>query len=238
MLCDGRITIGFSSHRVEVLPFAEKEMSLHELIILEEPESEGFEAMLAGRLSLDDYLLQLDSAFPEFESRLCHILRKLHRRGCRIIQVEPYLDTLLHIHELFAEGKTKEDVLQQAELREVYLAEREATAALISYYTSSLRASFAQVVAGVKKFAQADARRLELRQRLRARSIASELSIRHSTYVEAGYIHYPLYRYLRSELGQRTKVKVVFLLTPVIKKLGAISDPETCSPCTTFSEKG
>jgi hypothetical protein len=78
---------------------------------------------------------------------------------------------------------------------------------------------FAAVVEGVKDFARADAKRLTLRERLRARTISSLHRSNETMYVEAGYIHYCLYRYLRRELGEKQEIRVAYLLAPVIKKL-------------------
>ena len=214
------ITIGFSSHHVETLPFAREQMERHQTIILEEPPSPSFGRMLDGTMPLDDYLLELDSGFPEFDRRMHQFLIEFHRRGKRILQVEPYLERLLQVHELFADGNPPEAVLGMTELREVYLAEKHATGVLISFYALSMKAPFEEVVDGVKRFARADAMRLVLRERLRARAIAELMRPGESTYVEAGYIHYPLYRFLRQELGGREKIQVVFLLEPVVRKLG------------------
>jgi hypothetical protein len=195
-------------------------MERHQTIILEEPPSPGFAQMLDGTMPLDDYLLELDSGFPEFDRQMHRLLIELHRQGKRILQVEPYLERLLEIHELFADGETPDAVLGMTELRDVYLAEKHATGSLISFYALSMGAPFEEVVAGVKHFARADAVRLVLRERLRARAVAGLVRPGDSTYVEAGYIHYPLYRFLRQEMGRRETIRVVFLLDPVVRKLG------------------
>lgn len=214
------ITVGFSSHHVEALPFAREQMERHQTIILEEPPSPGFGPMLEGLISLEDYLLELDSGFPEFDRRMHRLLVGFHRQGKRIIQVEPYLERLLQIHELFTGGATPDEILQRPDLGDVYLAERNATGALISFYGLSMKAPFGEVVEAVKRFARADAVRLVMREGLRARGIAQLVRPGEPTYVEAGYIHYPLYRFLRQELGRREEFRVVFLLEPVVKKLG------------------
>jgi hypothetical protein len=74
-------------------------------------------------------------------------------------------------------------------------------------------------VEAVKVFARADALRLTLRERLRAEAIGALHRTEETMYVEAGYIHYPIYRYLRQGMGKTSKIKVVYLLTPVIKRL-------------------
>jgi len=214
------ITIGFSSHHIEALPYIHAQMERHQVIVLEEPPSPRLPAMLDGRISIDDYTLEFDSGFPEFDRQMCALLQELHREGRLVTQVEPYLERLLQIHELFADGVSVDEVVEAVDLREVYQTERRATGALISYYSLSMAGSFAAVVEAVKKFARADAARLTLRERMRAKSITSLYSSGDTMYVEAGYIHYPLYRYLRQELDKKEKIRVVYLLNPVIKKVG------------------
>jgi hypothetical protein len=213
------ITIGFSSHHVEALPYIRAQMERHQIIVLEEPHSPNFTAMLQGTISDEEYVMELDSGFPEFARQMCTLLREQYEKNRRIVQVEPYLEKLLQIHELFASGKTVAEVVQNPGLSKVYEAEKRATGALISYYAISTGDSFSAVVEAVKEFASADAYRLTLRERMRAKSIALLYEPGQAMYVEAGYIHYPIYRYLRGELGGKPNVKVAYLLAPVIKKL-------------------
>ena len=212
-------TIGFSSHRAEALPFARSEMKRHEIIVLEEPPNPHFAAMLDGKLPIDDYLMEIAPGFPQFEHLMCKILREFHRKGLTILQIEPYLEMLLKIHDLFAEGQTPAHVVKLPELKVVYEAEKRATGALIKYYSSTIESDFDQVIASVKEFARADAERLVLRARLRARAIASTAVKNEDLYIESGYIHYPLYLYLRRKLASTHKIRVVFLLQPIIKSL-------------------
>jgi hypothetical protein len=213
------LTIGFSSHHVEALPFIHLQMERHQVIVLEEPPSPNFTGMLKGAISIDDYLMELDSGFPEFSGQMCALLKELHREGRLLLQVEPYLERLLQIHELLASGKAAEEISRRVEFREVYEAEKRATGALISFYAVSTAGAFSAVVEAVKVFARADAFRLTLRERMRAKAIGSLCRPGESMYVEAGYIHYPIYRYLRQEMDKGPEIKVVYLLAPVIKKL-------------------
>ena len=130
--------MGFVSHHVEALPFIRKQMERHETLVLEEPSGPGFPGMLNGRLSVDDYLLEIDSEFPRFDRLMCGLLMEFHGMGRRIIQVEPYLERLIEIHERFADGKTVADVMASDSLRNVYRAERAATGALIAYYSNNI----------------------------------------------------------------------------------------------------
>jgi len=213
------ITIGFSSHHAEVLPYARRQMEQHQIIVLEEAPSPNFLDMLDGRLSIDEYMMALDSGFPEFERLMCILLRELHNKGRQIIQVEPYLEALLQIYELLSDGKTPEDVVKDPRLESVYKAEKRATGALLDYYDYSLRAPFDEVVRAVKTFARTDADRLVMRERLRAQAIKPLTSHGVDIYVEAGYIHYPLYRYLKKALGRAQRICVVYLLAPVVRRL-------------------
>jgi hypothetical protein len=72
------ITIGFSSHHVEALPYAREQMERHQTIILEKPLSLGFVQMLEGTKHFDDYLLELDSVLPEFYRRMHEVFIELH----------------------------------------------------------------------------------------------------------------------------------------------------------------
>jgi hypothetical protein len=213
------ITIGFSSHHAEALPFARYHMEQHQLIVLEDPPSPHFADMLRGRLSVDDYIMELDSAFPRFERLMCGVLRELYDQGVQIMQVEPYLERLLRIHQFLAEGKTPEDVVRDPLLEEVYLAEKGATGTLLHYYAQSLKAPFEEVVEAVKGFAMADAARLKLRQRLRSEGIKSLVTDDVDIYVEAGYIHFPLHLYLRRDLRQSQRIRIVYLLAPMVRKM-------------------
>jgi hypothetical protein len=215
------VTIGFSPHRAEALPFIQNEMQRHQTIVLEEASNPNFSAMLDGSFSIDDYLMESDSGFPEFERLMCGTLRELHKKGHQIVQVEPYLDILLKIHDLFAEGKTPEEVLKIPDLREVYEVEKSAVGALITYYARSMETDFDQVVTSVKDFARADAKRLLLQAHLRAEAIVPMIQADTDIYIESGYIHYPLYLYLRRKLAPDRKIRIIFHLQPVVKRLKA-----------------
>lgn len=215
----GVITLGLVSHHMEALPFIREQMERHGTIVMEEPPTPGFRRMLDGTLSIHDHLLEMDPEFPEFHRLMCSLLREFYAMGRRILQVEPYLESLMAIHEQLAEGQTVDHVMATDSLRPVYLAERAATGALIAYYAKSVTAPFPEVVQAVKILAMADARRLLLRDRLRASAIAAEASACERIFVEAGYIHFPLYQRLFHIIGGSWKVRVVFLMQPAVRQL-------------------
>ena len=193
-----------------------------ETIILEEPQTAGFVEMLRGEMAVEVYLLQVDASFPLFSKSLCLALKKLFVQGKRIVQVEPYLDCLVQIHELFAEGKTPQYVLSLDGLRDVYLAEKEATGGLITFYALSMKEDFRAVIDSVKAFAQKDAHRIRMRDFMRAKAIMKLASASgERLFVEAGYIHYGLYHFLKKQIGQHLRVQPVFLLQPVVDMLQA-----------------
>jgi hypothetical protein len=101
----------------------------------------------------------------------------------------------------------------------VYEAEKRATKTLLAYYEHSVKAPFDEVIAAVKAFARTDADRLVMREDLRAQAIGSLASVDADMYVEAGYIHYPLFRYLRRIIGRTHRIRVVYLLAPVVRRL-------------------
>ncbi len=215
------VTIGFGPHYLEAIPMMIAHMHESDTIILEEPQTTGFVEMLRGDVAVDAYLLQVDASFPVFSKNLCSELRKLFVQGKRIVQVEPYLDCLVQIHEFFADGKTPEYVLSLDGLRDVYLAEKEATGALITFYSLSVKEDFRAVIDSVKVFAQRDAHRIKLRDFMRARAIAELAATGGNLFVEAGYIHYGLYHFLTKQIGQQLRVQPVFLLQSVFDTLQA-----------------
>jgi hypothetical protein len=213
------ITIGFSPHRIEALPFILESMDRHQVIVLENSPDLNFTRMLSREISVENYLVETDSAFPEFERQMCRSLQKLHEQGKEILQIEPYLERLLEIHEHLAAGKIPGDILQLPELNPVYRAEKKATGALITYSRRSIQTDFSNLIASVNAFAKADAQRSNLRSLLRTQAISS-LDTTREIFVESGYIHYPLYRYLRRKLKGQTQIRVVYLLNDIFRKLG------------------
>jgi|GEM_PF-155534 len=204
-------TLGFSSHRVEVLPAALELMGRHQAVILEEAPEPDFPAMLAGETGIEEYLADKEVEFPRFTREELEGLRRLHRQGVEVLQVEPYLARLLGIHEALADGRPREEVEARPEFREVYAAETRATGALLRFYRLAHTAPFPAVVSAVQDFARADAARFRLRDVLRAEALAA-LGGRYSRlYVEAGYIHLYLVKALRRQSGPKA-VRPVFLL--------------------------
>lgn len=214
-----QVSIAFSSHRPETLPFASRAMRSHDAIFLEEPPASGFYRMLEGTLAIEDYLLDRDIEFPDFSYKTCQLLRDLKEEGKTIYQVEPFLDILGGIHEFFADGGTFRDFNRHSIQSQVYEAEKRATGALLNYYETVLRGSFRATLEAVKQFARADAARFALRDEMRAEALKRLLLSFSSAYVEAGYIHYALLGELRRRLPDQVRLRPIFLMAPIVKPL-------------------
>jgi len=213
------ITIGFSSHRVEAIPFARRLIKNYDVVILEEAYNPKFKDMLNKKLSIDEYLREESMEFPEFSCRMYALLQELHLRGKEILQIEPYMGRLMDIYEMFSEGKEPADVLKILDLREVYNAERIATGALLHFYEASMGKPFFRVIEAMKDFAKADAERFRLRDAMRAEAIARILPEDKKVYIETGLMHILLERALRRACGKQWEIKSILLLGSVIKKL-------------------
>lgn len=213
---DRTFIIVFSSHRIEFLKFMEKIMQESDIIILEEAPSPFFYDMLEGRITVKEYLQEEIFEFPNFSFRFYELLKSLYKQGKKILQIEPYMEKLLRIHNMFSEGKTPQDVICVEELREVYEIEKKATKALIDFYEISVSKSFMEVVEAVKIFAIADAERFQVRDIMRAEAIYN-LQGRGTVFIEAGAIHQYLRKILLEKFGSR--LKTVFALEDTVKKL-------------------
>jgi len=218
------ITIGFSSHRVESIPFAKTLMEDHNFIILEDAPTREFNDMLRKRISIDAYVREEETEFPEFSRRNCKVLRLLHQKGKEILQIEPYTEQLMQIHSLFSEGKYPPDILKIKGLKSVYETERKATAALIHFYEASASGTFQKVVEAVKNFARADAERFRLRDTMRAKAIAKILFHKKKVYIEAGGMHIYLEKALKKILHKRFCIQTAYVLGPAIRKIKGTSD--------------
>jgi hypothetical protein len=220
MMSPQKITLGLSVHRPEMIPIIADWMQRHEAIFLEEPPADGFEPMLAGALAVDDYLRPLDVEYPAFSRHMCQLLRELQAKGKKIFQVEPFLEILLGIHEFFAEGHRPAELNKKSVQYPVYLAERNATKALLDYYQTAMTGSFEVAVGAVKQFARMDAARFRLRDSLRAQELKLKVGKYSSSYIEAGVIHYPLWRLLRKQMVQPEPVQVLQLADEALKTMG------------------
>jgi hypothetical protein len=222
------ITIGFSSHRLEVLETVREEMTRHEAVILEEPPEADFPQFLEGNLSAADYLADKDVEFPEFSLRQLEMVKGLHRQKKAIFQVEPYQEGLIQIHELLAAGQRRATVENRPEFREIYAAESEASRTLLNFYAAAHTAPFGKVVETVKEFARADAARFRLRDGLRAAAIAPLSQQYANLYVEAGYIHLYLLKALVKLIPVKVRFQPKFVLAS--RSLAAINRPRPLGP--------
>jgi hypothetical protein len=215
-----KITLGLSVHRPEMISIIADWMRRHNAIFLEEPPAAGFAQMLEGTLAVNDYLSELDVEYPAFSRAMCYLLQELKAEGKKIFQVEPFLEALVGIHEFFAEGHHPEELHRNSIHYPVYLAERNATGALLNYYQTVMTGSFESTIAAVQQFARRDAARFRLRDSLRAQALAPLIKTNPCAFIEAGVIHYPLWRLLRREVSPPHRLQLISLADTALKKLG------------------
>jgi hypothetical protein len=211
------ITVAYATHRLETLPEADAWMRHHDAIVLEEPPDEDLAAVLEGRMATADYPALLDAQFPRFSRRLCDVLRAHKQRGAEILQVDPFLEVMAGIHDLFEQGGRPGDIDPGSLQGRVYSAEHAWTAALLDYYEASADARFETIIDKVKAFASKDARRGLLRDELRAAAVAKLVERHVSLYVETGAAHWVMPRALRRWVGERGYVQEVRLLENVMR---------------------
>ena len=214
-----KITLGLSMHRPEMIPIIADRMLQHKAIFLEEPPTVDFEQMLNGVLTVDDYLNLLDLEYPAFSRKLCYLLRELAARGKKIIQVEPFLEILLGIHEFFAQGHRPQELDRNAIHHRVYLAEHHAARTLLAYYQTVMTESFEKTLEAIEQFARADATRFRLRDSLRAQAMAPLFRQYRSAYIEAGVIHLLLWRLLRRQISPPHRLQLIYLADGALKRL-------------------
>ncbi len=207
------LTVGLTPHRLEFLPETLRLMKEHEVIILEEPPEAGFREMLRGERKIEQYVEESEAGFPEYAKAAYHEFRRLYAQGKTFCQIEPYLEKWLTIRLLLDEGLSAEKVRKIADLTAVYDMEHETFGKLLDYY-AAMGEDFETLVAKIKEFARADARRLILRDEMRAQEILKCLKniSAEAIYVEAGYIHIKLVYLLARGLPAPWKLKVKNLL--------------------------
>lgn len=219
------ITLGFSSHRMEVLPYEQEEMWRHDAIVLEEAPEPGFIDVLSKRVDLGTYLENQDMEFPEFSHRQFERLQELHQARKAIYQIEPYLERIIEIHTLLAQGAPPQEVADQPHLRPIYETEKQADGLLLKFYACSHTAPFQRVVIAVKEFARADAARFRLRDELRAQALLPLVDHFSRIYVEAGYIHLYLVKTLRRLLSGKARLRPVFLMASLARPAVGVPRP-------------
>lgn len=214
-----QITIGYSTHRMESLPFAASLMAPHDIIVLEDPPIPGFRDMLKSEMTIEQYLENSDTEYPEFARGLCRLIREEYNKGKKIFQVEPFIENLLKIHEFFADGGSPDQIVPDTLTYDVFQAEKKATGHLLAFYQASMNSGFEEVVEAVKSFAKADAVRFQLRDKLRAQAIEKLVAPFSSVYVEAGEIHIALFKELRRLFPSEVSIKPYFLMASLYKEL-------------------
>ena len=213
------IYIGFSSHRLEAIPFYQKVFNQNDFIILEDAPNPFLIPVLKKELSLEQYSQRLETDFPKFIEAQFRLLQKAYQDGKEITQIDPYMEKLIQIYQLLERGKKGQEIAHLPEFREVYTAEHNATGRLLDYYQATM-GTFEQAVEAIKAFAHADAQRIALRDKMRAEKIAQYLqNKRERVFIEAGYIHLFLSSFLRKLIPLDWNLKASFLLASVGRQI-------------------
>ena len=214
------VTVHFTIHRPETVFLVAKQMRQHDAIFLEEPPDTLFGRMLAGKMTIDEYIKSQDVEYPAFTRRMCVLLRNIKAEGRHIYQIEPFLEALLNIHDFFSQGHRPEEIEKNSVWHSVYHAERRATAALLKYYQVVMEGSFRKTIGAVKLFAQQDAARFRLRDAMRAKALAPIVQRFSSSYIEAGAIHFALLLFLRQKKIHPKNLRVRFLSRDIFRRFG------------------
>ena len=208
------VTLGFTVFRPETAPFAARAMAGHDLVVLEEPRTPGFEEMLAGDLDVDEYLMLTDFEFPEYAKAQCRTLQSLHAAGAAVLQLHPWMDELVGIHEFFAAGNGPGDIPTGGRPWAVYSRERDWSAKLLAFYKAAGKRDFDAILEAVNDFAMADAAKISDMDKDRAAAVADVLPRSGRAYVECGSIHHDMVGFMLLALG-RGRVRTVHLMEEV-----------------------
>ncbi|RLI74101.1 hypothetical protein DRO97_06370 [Archaeoglobales archaeon] len=169
----------FTSHRVEFLEHFESEAMKYDVIVLEEPKNDRLFEYFDGKITRDEYVKSLDTSFPHYTLLHLELLRRLHKKGKKILQIEPYLEKLNKIYELIEKGEVGGDPV----VREV---ERKVTRAWIEYQEAFMKKDFDELVEKTIEYTKVDAERFKVRDEMRAEKI---VELDGEVLVEAGQIH-------------------------------------------------
>jgi len=211
------LTILYTKHRIEMLKFFEKYAEDADVVVLEEPENPMLINYLRGEIDEGTYLNSIDTEFPKYVSAQLKLLRELHGRGKRVVQVEPYMEEVIRMYKLIEEGRLFEELERRPSLRIVYTMERQVSQPLIRYYRAVALGNFDRAVYWTIEFAKRDAQRILLRDEMRARKLAELIDGSSRVLVEAGYIHIPLKEELEKLFGE---VNVISAVEEAAREIG------------------
>ena len=175
--------------------------------------------MLSGEMTIYDYLMDSDFEFPEFSRKSCELYRRFYEEGKQLLQIDPYMERLNAIRDIFDQGGKPSDIDPHSTLGPVYAAERSWTAALLAYYENCLTAPFTEVVELIKCFSREDAARSRLRDEMRAVTIDDITPIYSTLYIEAGTLHLYLVNRLRALLQSNYHLKQIYLTAPTVQRI-------------------
>jgi len=222
------INVGFTTHRVEILKLLEKELEKSKAIILEEPKNTKLYDYFEGKKGLSEYIEELNTTLPVFTIHFLKLLKKMHGKGIKILQIEPYLENLEKIYRAIDKGEF-ENAAMGEDIETVREVERKATEMLIKYQEAFLRQDFDGVIDATINFTKADAERFRVRDYMRAREIKEIMEkdeLPSNIFVEAGQMHFLLPEHL-SRMLQNSEITVIKIVEKMAEycNLKLISNP-------------
>jgi hypothetical protein len=201
----------------------ESEAIKNEVIILEEPGTNLVD-LLKGRITIEEYIRNLNTTFPLFTKYQGEMLKRLYDLGKEILQIEPYLKNLERIYKAI-ENNEFEEVIKNPDVEAVREIEKRATEALIRYHEAFLHGDFDGVVEATINFTRADAERFRMRDYMRAKEIAKILKtgkLPSKILMEAGQMHILLPEYLKKLLKEEVRAVISTISLPerIAEKIG------------------
>jgi hypothetical protein len=159
-------------------------MQGHDLIILEEPQTLGFEAMLAGEFAIKEYLLHTEFEFPAYAAAQCRLLRGIHQKGFHIRHLHPWLDQLGLTMTYLRLATGLEILTPMVRPWRFISGKSSGPKKLIEFYQASAGGDFQRLTDAVTAFAKADAAKIRDMDMAHAEALGEVLQNNRRVYLE------------------------------------------------------
>lgn len=219
-----KIIIVLTPPRIEFLKHLDEVVFKNKckFFLIETPEIDSFYDYLLGRITVDDFLLDIELEYPEFTKEL-HILAKkiFDNYKISVIPVDPYAKISQEV-KIAAFFKKLNEVLRDLLSKYIAILELRISQVLRDYYLAQARKDFDKLVELTVKFAKLDAQRIKFRCELRARKIAELIKsgmLHGLIIIHTYHLHDILVRYLQEKLKD-VEIEVINLQKIVLNKLG------------------
>ena len=153
-------------------------------------------------------------------ARMAEILRDLHRSGIRLYQIEPFIGHLLAIHDRFADGQRPSDLPAGTVLHTRLLGRKIGHRCLARFLHGVDRQFLRGHRRGGQTIRPCRCAALRPAGQFTGTGHGEVIIEPGSTYIEAGQIHYPIWRELRQLLPAGYPLRVHFLMSDVVRSMG------------------